>query len=199
MGVHIRILCLLCALAASGCSSGTDAGEAETAYAAVRAAAQVAQAAGHDSQYAILRDGEVTEAEYSDAVDRTRACLRDAGLGLTELVLNPVDGLRLLYGITPNGQSQDVMNTLGNDCPVRESALVEVQYLATHRARMDLPLLDATARCLTDGGYYVSGMEVNVRDLIASVGPDSERVVADCVTESARSLYPDLPSIIVNA
>lgn len=156
----------------------------------MRAAAEQARAEGFEDQYAVLSDGVVTESEYADAVDRGRACMRSAGLEVTELMMNPVDGLMLTYAIEPNGQESSVANEASLTCQSEQIYFVEQQYLATHEPHMDPPLYAASVECLQNAGFDLTGAESGFGDFVDSAGPDTENQVADCISAAAREVYP---------
>src|SRR5687768_11150508 len=53
-----------------------------------------------------LGDGVVSAAEYRTAVERFRACVQAGGYQVGTPVTSPIDGLSLVYDITPSGEPQ---------------------------------------------------------------------------------------------
>jgi len=60
--------------------------------------AQLAKAAGLQSQFEALEDGEVTRSEYEDAINRVISCSREAGLNVTDTEPD-WSGKLLSYGV----------------------------------------------------------------------------------------------------
>jgi hypothetical protein len=139
-----------------------------------------------------LRDGTVTAAEYRTAVDRFISCVRAAGYPVSAPVLSPIDGLSLLYDITPSGEPQKY-NDAVQRCNLEHLSLVEPTYVEARTQVMDTKLRPAVAACLRAKGVRVSGTERNAADF-AAVAKDKPTVV-ECITASRQRVFPNLPAV----
>lgn len=174
---------LLTAVAVAACSPGTGSG---------------AQGANEDvplpGQQWALWDDRVTAGEYRTAITRFLACIEDSGYRTGDPVLSPIDGLSLLYDITPSGDPA-TYNDRVQRCNLGHLSMIEPTYVESHRKVMDQPLRRAVGKCLKGRGVSVSGAEQNATDF-ATTARD-EPTVVECVTETRQQLYPDLPDFAV--
>ncbi|MDQ0596530.1 hypothetical protein QF037_000875 [Streptomyces canus] len=174
---------LLTAAAVAACAPGTDSG---------------AQGANEDvslpGQQWALRDDRVTAGEYRTAITRFLACVEDSGYRTGAPVTSPIDGLSLLYDITPSGDPA-TYNDRVQRCNLGHLSMIEPTYVEQHRKVMDQPLKRAVGECLEGRGVRVSGTEQNATDF--AVTARDEPVVVECVTETRQQLYPDLPDFAV--
>ncbi|MES5823261.1 hypothetical protein [Streptomyces sp. RG80] len=184
MRFRLLATALLTAVAVAACSPGTtDSG---------------AQGANEDvplpGQQWALRDHRVTAAEYRTAIKRFLACIEDSGYRTGDPVISPIDGLSLLYDITPSGDPA-TYNDRVQRCNLGHLSMIEPTYVESHRKVMDRPLRRAVGACLEGRGVHVSGTEHNATDFAATAR--DEPVVVECVTETRQQLYPDLPDFAV--
>lgn len=174
---------LLTAVAVAACSPGTDSG---------------ARGANEDvplpGQQWALRDDRVTAGEYRTAITRFLACVEDSGYRTGDPVISPIDGLSLLYDITPSGDPA-TYNDRVQRCNLRHLSMIEPTYVESHRKVMDQPLRRAVGKCLEDRGMNVSGAEQNATDFATTA--HDEPAVVECVTETRQQLYPGLPDFAV--
>nr|WP_240982696.1 hypothetical protein [Streptomyces sp. S3(2020)] len=178
---------MLTAVAVAACSPGTDNGTDSGT-----------QGANEDvplpGQQWALRDDRVTAGEYRTAITRFLACIQDSGYRTGDPVISPIDGLSLLYDITPSGDPT-TYNDRVQRCNLSHLSMIEPTYVESHRKVMTQPLRRAVGECLEDRGVKVSGTEHNATDF-ATTARD-EPVVVECVTETRQQLYPDLPDFAV--
>lgn len=181
-------------LAISACSS-TSEDAAPTGSALVLQLAEDAQAAGYEVQYDALSDGEVTPSEYQESIDRTRACLRDMGIDTTEPMLNPVDSLTLLFDFATSEDA--VKATEGPTCQDEYQNLTEIAYLSTHQARMDAAFSALLKACVEAQGATIEGTPDRYREYVDAVGQENLDLLVGCATESARTINPNAPSLVL--
>lgn len=97
------------------------------------------------------QDGVVTLAEYHMVVDRFITCARDAGYEVSEPVLSPIDGLRLLYSIAPSGEPR-IYNDAVQSCNLSHISLTEPAFVESQSQVMNETLRQAVVTCLQDQG-----------------------------------------------
>lgn len=170
---------LVLAAAAAGCAP--DAGRS------VRGAPEETSLPGQ--QWA-LEDGRVDAAEYGRAMNEFISCVRGAGYEVTDPVISPIDGLSLLYQITPSGDPASY-NEAVQRCNLSHLSMVEPTYVESHPKVMEETLRSAVVRCLRGRGRTASGDERNATEL-AEAARD-EPAVVECITESRVRLFPELP------
>lgn len=140
-----------------------------------------------------LADGAVTDGEYRQAIDGFAKCVRDAGFPVDDAVLSPVDGLTLLYGIPPTGDPEAWSKAV-EDCNLAHISHVEPTYVEARDQRMTPELRDAAVKCLRAKDVRANGTERNVKELVDTAGQSTD--VLDCVSGSARQLFPELPGFL---
>jgi len=151
-------------------------------------------AAGIDPESAqgwALDDHVVTQDEYRAAVTGFISCMAAAGYQSTEPVVSPVDGITLLYDITPEGDPK-IWNEKIETCNLLHLSHIEPAYLESRQQIMDESLREATITCLDNQGIGMTGRERVVADFAAAAGERTQTVM-ECVTDSARKLFPELP------
>lgn len=164
-------------------------------------AASDAQQSGFAEQYDVLRDGHITGAEYRESLTRLTSCLSRNGLAYTTPRLSPVDNLRYLFEVRPGADTQR-SSSLIDDCATRYWTGVSTLYASIGTQVMDEPLRVAALGCLTSAGYNVSGTEPNFPAMVGDPEKDGgaqREAATTCVFDSARRLYPDLPTVTVAA
>ncbi|UGY94636.1 hypothetical protein [Streptomyces gobiensis] len=137
-----------------------------------------------------LRDGTVTAAEYRTAVDRFISCVKEAGYTVGDPVRSPVDGVTLLYHITPTGDPA-AYNEAIQRCNLAHLSLIEPAFVEAQRHVMDQELLPVVGDCLRGRDVSLTGKERNVADFAASA--DDEPMAVECVTEARIKVFPELP------
>ncbi|MFC8427565.1 hypothetical protein [Streptomyces sp. NPDC057253] len=174
---------LLTAVAVASCTPGTD---------------NTTQGANEDvplpGQQWALRDDRVTASEYRTAITRFLACIEDSGYRTSDPVISPIDGLSLLYDITPSGDPA-TYNERVQRCNLGHLSMIEPSYVESHHKVMDQPLRIAVGKCLERRGAHVSGTEQNATDFATAA--HDEPAVVECVTETRQQLYPGLPDFAV--
>ncbi|MFE0254793.1 hypothetical protein [Streptomyces sp. NPDC059010] len=165
------------------CSPTADPGDQGTVKADARSAQEWA-----------LADGVVTPAEYRNAVDRFISCVRKAGYEVSAPLRSPVDGLTLLYEITPSG-SPDVYNSAVEECNLSHISDIEPAFVEARPQVMDEELRRAVSACLKASGVPVTGKERNFPDFKEVAAEDAMAV--QCVSDSARKMFPELPDELI--
>lgn len=140
-----------------------------------------------------LNDGTVTDDEYKTAISQFVMCVTDAGYRVTDPVLSPVDGLTLLYDLTPQGDP-DRWNEKMESCNVTYVSHIEPTYVEARQQVMDPSLRDRTGQCLRDKGFILSGTESNVEQFRDSTG--GSNTVMECVSASLKELFPTVPGFL---
>ncbi|MCS3442151.1 hypothetical protein [Microbacterium phyllosphaerae] len=189
----------LAVVALSGCSPASDAAP-PTGEALVAELAAQAKESSWDSQYEILRDGEVTVAEHDAAFRKMTDCMLESGISVSNPAINPADGLTYLYSIDGPGLDEEFFLAEQAACLESEWNLVDNGFLATRQPRMEPALMDAARACLIAQGYEISDNTRAFRDLAGDPDADdgAQRDAAGvCVSEQAHALYPELDQISV--
>lgn len=140
-----------------------------------------------------LDDGVVTDEEYRKAVDDFVLCVRAAGYAVEDPVLSPVDGLSLIYEITPAGDPT-VYNDAVQKCNLSTMSHIEPRYVEPRHQRMDDRLRPVVANCLRDHGVATTGREENVVDFDARARNDD--LLMECVLHAVDEVFPELPKVI---
>lgn len=157
-----------------------------------------ASEAGYDSQAEVLADGVVEAEEYDEAIREARSCLTERGIAMTEPQLNPADGLIYLFEMDAGGLSMSAFEEEQAFCLDSRLHFVESAYVATTPKIMFEPLRIAAIECMKNLGYSVSGSEKSFADLAGEIGEGDtaqENDAADCITDEAIRIYPDLKMI----
>ena len=142
-----------------------------------------------------LDDGVVTDEEYSKAVNDFVQCVRDAGYVVEDPVLSPVDGLSLIYKITPSGVPETYNNAV-QKCNLDTMSHIEPRYVEPRDQQMDEQLRPVVANCLRDRGVVLTAREENVVDFDASAGNDD--LLVECVLRAVDEVFPELSDININ-
>ncbi|WP_089958680.1 hypothetical protein [Lentzea xinjiangensis] len=140
-----------------------------------------------------LDDDTVTDAEYRKAVDDFVLCVRAAGYAVTDPALSPVDGLSLIYRITPAGDPA-AYNDIVQTCNIGTMSHIEPRYVEPRHQRMDNRLRPVVAGCLRDRGIATSGQEENVVDFDART--ENDDLLMECVLHAVNEVFPELPDVI---
>lgn len=176
----------------AGCSDGNGATAAPNGE--VVGLADQARDKGWTEQYEILRDGQVTRAEYESAKDATISCFREQGIEMYPPWDNPVNEQEISFDF-PEGSGIPLEESVaGTDCQSVYSFLVEAAYLSTHEAVMAEPLRGYLYDCARSAGITLTGGESNLAGFLASAGETQEQAIRDCLDAGLRELYPELPS-----
>ncbi|MFV2084750.1 hypothetical protein [Micromonospora sp. LOL_021] len=147
-----------------------------------------------ESQDWALADGVVSADEYVQAIDKYVSCVRNSGYRVTDPVQSPIDGLTLLFDITPEGDP-GLWSATVEDCNVDHLSHIEPAYVEAHDQSMTIELRDVTAECLESNGVAVSKLEQNVVDFVSSAKGNT-KLVMSCISTSMKTLYPDMPGFL---
>ena len=148
------------------------------------------------SQRWALSDGVVTRAEYRTAMLRFVSCVRAAGYRVGPLHDSPIDGLTLLYDITPSGPPTRY-NTRTDACTARHLSLIEARYVESQHQVMDTSLRRAVSQCLRKRGLRPRESDRSFPDFLAvSHTGEEKNIVLACVITTTHRLFPELPDNI---
>lgn len=174
----------------TGCSSA----QSDDAQSPVQAAAEQARSAGLDFQARILEDGSITDAEYADAIDAEVSCISQAGISVTTPQLSLADSQRYTFEMTPQpGVAEGNVRDVETKCRAEWLDLVEDQYFATNKPRMDAALMAGVQDCLRGLGVPVSGNETNIPDLSAAPANATGDQLTTCIQSTGQVIYPGIP------
>lgn len=153
---------------------------------------------GWTTQAEVLGRGVVTRADYEQAIDHVRACAERGGNGISEPTLSPIDNLTLEFGFPVGATDEEDIWDLSGECLSQWFTLVEAGYRASHDAVMDADILDASLSCMADLGFTMTGDIRNARDMAVRVPVEADGQLADCISQSAMRLRPELGGVGVS-
>lgn len=186
--VVVRVLSLstlaVAVLAIPGCSSD-ESERVPTVREQVVAAAKQAQEAGFESQYEILRDGVVSEAEYRQAYVDVVTCVEAAGAQASdlELVTGPFGyDYDALFEPGP-GQSLDQAGVIADDCQARYQFDVARGWNAQQGGVFEPEYRASLTECLTAGGVKVDESDLTYEDFLEAASPDARDTFGTCLQE----------------
>lgn len=152
--------------------------------------------AGHASQAKRLADGKVTFGEYQAAFNELSACLRTAGIAVSEPVISPVSNDRYEFTMDTGSLNRGVASKLSDECSAKNWTSVSQGYMFTRTPVMDIAVRHHTVACLEKKGMRPSGHEKNAFELAAL--PDMNRdVLTNCILAAVDKLYPGLKAVTV--
>lgn len=183
--MHWKVACALALAFAASCTSTVDNGSRGT---------EPFQPDYPMAQSWALEDRVVSESEYRAAVANFVSCVRDAGYSISDPMLSPVDGLTLLYDITPSGDP-DAWSRKLEECNLTHVSHIEPAYVEAREQTMEPSLRAATVTCLRSKGFEPRGTERNVKDFVDSTDGVGT-AVTQCVTTSIGQLFPELPDFL---
>ena len=137
-------------------------------------------------QIAILSGETVTFADYKSAVDRTIACLREAGIDVIGDEVTYVSGypeVAYSYAVSAPGMSEEATDVLSQECITRNSMFVEALYRETDAVQQSIDqrfesFRDDVVECLRDAGVSARDdesrweLERKSADLLVEAGND---------------------------
>ncbi|HHW84554.1 MAG TPA: hypothetical protein GX743_12230 [Actinomycetales bacterium] len=132
------LLPLAAALLLSGCSAGTEEGPWSDT---IR---EYGSLASSDFERDVLSDGEITQAEYDEAVDRFVSCARDQGVEVE------VTGTGYVFEAAPSGQTH--AETVVHDCAIGTTSLIEGLWTAMQQNPENIVMEQLVVDCLKDAG-----------------------------------------------
>lgn len=153
-------------------------------------------AAGHTGQAERLADGKVTFEEYQAAFNDLSACLKDAGITISEPVISPVSNDRYEFTMDVGSLDVNVGAELSDECNAEHWTSVSQGYMFTTTPVMDVAVRDATVDCLVENGMHPSGDEKNAFELAALPEMDPD-VLTECVMAAVDEVFPGMPSVTV--
>ncbi|WP_159501411.1 hypothetical protein [Microbacterium sp. 18062] len=142
----------------------------------------------------IFADGVVTEDENWDAARGYADCMIGRGYAVSDLTLNPLNGLSVIVQADPSGRSIDVYNADEMECRMTYMNEVPAMYKATHQEVMDDALRVAVGACMNDAGYQIRDGATNHEEMIPDQAEKGwEPQFISCATDLIEELYPTLP------
>lgn len=170
-------------LLAASCSRPptSDAGAAMQTY------LREARAKGFTGQASILADGKVTQSEYHRAVEAGIRCMTDAGVKISSLDVNPLDGLTMDYVVFPNGVAAESHGgRISDRCQTREYLLVQQGFVDTHRPRMDPRIRADLVACLRSRAIRVAGRPQSPDEFARAVNRSDVPRLGECIAAARR-------------
>lgn len=187
-------LLLPCALFVAGCSGSDESGASsdEGSGAVAIADAEAAADEGLVEQHEILADGEVTAAEYEDAINLTFKCLQDSGLDPKGPWLSPIDGLSYFIDVELPFEGVSFATPTGVECSEAYLKYVQPNYLEQNAHVMAPNLLEAVQEKLAKMGVETNSDDTNVEMMAETVGQGGAAVVSEVATTAVHELYPEI-------
>lgn len=141
-------IALALALAATGCGGGGEVAARGPHHDVIVAAAQEATS---DFERQVLEDGEITRAEYEEAVHRLVECARDRGTRVTPL---EQDGLYTYEVPISETSDRDML-----ECSEGTTQVVEALYGDVLRNPRNVDFEELVAECLVRSGLAPEGYD----------------------------------------
>ena len=152
-----------------------------------------AKANGADAvQLAALADGEVTFAEYQQAVYATMECMTDAGIEVFDREVDdtgPYPMIHYSYAVVAPGLTEDQTLDISDVCLATHSFYVEMLYQTGDAAQEAIDarfeeVKDRFIACLKDAGIAVKADETNDELRQDGIGLLFSSPRTDCFTET---------------
>lgn len=188
---HLLLGLLMC-LTMVGCASDRSA---------VLTEAQSQQEYGREGIAELLEDGAISRSDFQSSFDEMRQCYEARGYQVEGPLINPVDGLRLLYKVSGSGIVNSSIQVGGTE---QEDAMecgepheqLAATYTGTQQQVMDEVVRARAFECIESRKGDVYQDAVNFEEMVGDPDSDSgtqRRLVGQCVLESVAELHPGLP------
>lgn len=162
-------------------------------------AAQSQRDYGREDIARLLDDGVLSESDFNRSFDELKQCYEERGYQVKDPVVNPADGLTLLFEVVNSGRTAEVAQKDALDCSDPHEQLGAI-YTSVNPQVMDEAVRKQALSCIEDRGGVVYEEAANFEEMVGDPsedGGEQRRTAAQCVLESVVELYPDIPMLTV--
>lgn len=154
---------------------------------------------GREDIARLLDDGVLSESDFNRSFDDLKQCYEERGYEVGEPVVNPADGLTLLFEVVNSGRTTEVVQKDALDCGDPHEQLGAI-YTSVNPQIMDEAVRKQALSCIEDRGGVVYEEAVNFEEMVGDPsedGGEQRRTAGQCVLESVVELHPDIPMLTV--
>lgn len=160
------------------------------------------EAQGNVTQAAALRDGVVTELEYTDAFGALSRCLMVLGYPAPRSWTSPIDGRSILFE-APAEDADPGAGAGTAACAAAHWNTVSAVYQDLARPEMDESLRLSAIACMRSRGYSMDGKEDTPArmsgpdPMVEGVPSEQADATIGCLTDAQHELFPEIPTVSV--
>lgn len=188
---YIGGLCFVISVfVATGCSSGDGENDSvETSIAEqIKQKAAKQESTGNESQASLLSDGVVTDANFRQAVNDARECMRNEGLDVSEVEKMPtLESYDLTFNFEPGSRSDAEAMGIADECEQEHSNAVRESW-----GLQSAQQLSSEGKSLLNQCYEENGLESidaqTLDDFQQQTPEESLDVWQQCLTEASEKI-----------